>query len=276
MSGLRMRWLRLGEILRAEKGVLIAFSGGCDSTLALHAAVHFLGRDRVIAVTAASASLAAEDRARAVRLAEMTGAAHRVVATDEMANPDYVANPSNRCFFCKDELFQKLFPIAAEKQWTVMDGFNLSDCDDYRPGTLAAKKWSVRHPLLEASLAKRDVRALSRWQRLPTWNIPASPCLSSRIPYGTAVTPRALRQIENAESMLRAKGFSIVRVRHFGDDAKIEVPKNKISDLAEELRQGNVISQFRALGFERIIIDSEGFRSGKLNDALKNRAATLS
>src|SRR5206468_11471176 len=141
----------------------------------------------------------------------------------------YAANPSNRCFFCKDELFDKLSPIAAQNDSMVVDGFNVSDRADYRPGFEASQKWHVEHPLDEADLSKREIRTLSRWLKLPTWNKPASPCLSSRIPYGTVVTEDILRQIEKAEDVLRQEGFSVVRVRHYGDEARLEVP---VKDLA--------------------------------------------
>ena len=209
---LHLKWNALGENLRSRRRVLIAFSGGCDSSFLLAAAVRTLGRDHVLGVTAVSPSLPSQERDFTRQLAERWNARYLALETDELTNPSYASNPSNRCFFCKDELFEKLTPVAQSRGMVVADGFNASDRADFRPGYQASQKWGVAHPLDEVGLTKRDIRTLSRWLRLPTWNKPASPCLSSRIPYGTAVTEKILRQIEQAEAVVRSEGFRVVRV----------------------------------------------------------------
>src|SRR6266700_2666511 len=212
---LRTQWNALTDILRGHKRVLVAFSGGCDSSFLLAAAVTALGRENVLAATAISASLPSREKEFTKELAARLNAPYLAVYTDELTNPSYAANPSNRCFFCKDELFEKFSPVAKENGMSVADGFNVSDRADFRPGYQASQKWGIAHPLDEAGLTKPNIRALSRWMGLPTWNKPASPCLSSRIPYGTAVTEKILRQIENAENAVRSEGFRVVRVRHY-------------------------------------------------------------
>jgi pyridinium-3,5-biscarboxylic acid mononucleotide sulfurtransferase len=269
MKPLRRRWEALGKVLKREKRVMVAFSGGCDSSLLLRSAIFFLGSENVCAATAVSASLAASERENAARVARDIGAAHIFIETDEMNNPFYVANSSNRCFFCKDELFEKLFSPAREREMKIADGFNRSDRNEIRPGVRAAEKWKVIHPLDEAQLSKRDIRALSRWLKLPTWNKPASPCLSSRIPFGQFVTEEALRKIEKAEAVLRAEGFSIVRVRHLGKNAKIEVPKIKITLLQEKEKWEKILLGLKEIGYQNVIVDSDGFRSGKLSDDIQ-------
>jgi uncharacterized protein len=261
-------WKVLERELARHSRLLIAFSGGCDSAFLLAAARRVLGRDAVLAVTAVSDSLASAERAHAERLASRLDAAHQFVETQEFSNPQYLSNPPNRCFFCKDELFARLAPIAQAHRMTLADGFNRSDRGDYRPGLQAAAAHAVAHPLDAAGLDKRAIRVLSRWLGLPTWNKPASPCLSSRIPYGTVVTPALLRQIEKAESLLQREGFAIVRVRHFGDLARIEVPLEKIPILKEDARWARICAALRGCGYSRIAIEERGFRSGRLNETL--------
>lgn len=247
--------------------LVVAYSGGCDSSFLLAAAIRVLGNDSVLAFTAVSASLAKAEYDEAERLARHLRATHEFIQTEEFSNPSYIANPTNRCFFCKTELYEKLQPLAQQRSARVADGLNASDLQDVRPGIEAARRNGVWHPLVEAQLSKRDIRVLSRWMNLPTWNKPASPCLSSRIPFGQPVTPGALRQVEAAESCLKAEGFSIVRVRHFGDEARIEVPQDRLPELRSSERWGKVSRGLLALGFRRVTADPRGFKSGRLNEA---------
>jgi len=262
---LREKWDSLIALLQRHRRVLVAFSGGCDSTFLLAAARRILGKKNVLAVTAMSASLPQSENEATRDLAARLDVAHRTLSTDELHNPSYVANPFNRCFFCKDELFEKLSPIAREKKMSMVDGFNASDRADVRPGYQASQKWNVAHPLDEANLTKRDIRVLSRWLGLPTWNKPASPCLSSRLPYGTPVTENILKQIEKAEEAVRSEGFSIVRVRHYGDEARIEVPRAELPKLTSAERWPRIVRNLEACGYAVVIADLRGFKSGRLN-----------
>lgn len=265
-KALRRRWVSLGEELRRHQRVLVAFSGGCDSTLLLAAARRALGKENVLAATAISASLPDGEKDAVARLAAALDVEYRPVATEEMANPSYASNPSNRCFFCKDELFGRFDAIAQERRMALADGFNVSDRADYRPGFQAAQKWRVAHPLDDAGFAKRDIRSVSRWLGLPTWNKPASPCLSSRIPYGTPVSIEILRRIDAAESVLHAEGFPVARVRHYGEEARIEVPPAGLGRLQEPARWSRVATRLSALGYRSVKADPRGFKSGRLNE----------
>ncbi len=253
------------DALQRHPRVLVAFSGGCDSAFLLAAAIKTLGRDNVLAVTAVSASLPENEQEATRRLTAHLGARYLAIETQELNNPLYAANPSNRCFFCKDELFERLAPIAKENRMALADGFNASDRADYRPGYQASQKWNVIHPLNEAELTKYDIRVLSRWMGLPTWNKPASPCLSSRIPYGTPVTGTILKQIEKAEEVVRSEGFKIVRVRHYGTEARIEVPLEELPRLKMTERWQRVVHGLKASGYEQVVADPRGFESGRLN-----------
>jgi len=264
---LRQRWSDCQFVLRGHQRILVAFSAGCDSTFLAAAARRCLGRGRVLAVTAVSASLAAADKTSALRLAVSLDLDHLFVETREFDNPLYTSNPTNRCFYCKDELFSRLSAIAASRRMVVADGFTVSDRSDFRPGLQAAQRWNVAHPLDAAGLDKLDIRALSRWMKLPTWNKPASPCLSSRIPYGTPVVAPVLRQIERAETFLRDSGFAVVRVRHFGRQARIEVPLPDLPRLLESAQWQRTIRYFKTIGYEETQADPRGFRSGRLNGA---------
>jgi uncharacterized protein len=204
--------------------VLVAFSGGVDSTFLLAAAVECLGAEKVLAVTGLSPSMSAAERDEAVALTRRLGARHRMLETGELARPEYVANAADRCYFCKTDLFERLNGLArAEGCAWILDGANVDDLGDVRPGREAARQQGVRSPLVEAGLSKADIRALSRWMELPTWEKPAMACLASRIPHGTPVTIERLGQIEAAESALRELGFQQVRVRHHEAIARIEL-----------------------------------------------------
>jgi uncharacterized protein len=261
----REKWQRLEDELRRHRRVLVAYSGGCDSAFLAAAARRTLGKANVLAVTAVSASLPAEELRRAEKFAGEQDIDHRLLTTRELENPAYAANPSNRCFFCKNELFSRLAPIARDGGYALADGLNVSDRSEIRPGVQAAQDWNVAHPLDDAGLEKKEIRILSRWLKLATWNKPASPCLSSRIPYGTRVTREILSQIENAEAALHAEGFSVTRVRHHGELARIEVPEKDLFRLQEPERWRRLEKTFQTLGYQKVIADARGFRSGGLN-----------
>lgn len=266
---LHHKWNTLSALLRKEKRVLIAFSGGCDSTFLMAAARRILGKCHVLAVTAMSASLAGREKRCAEELSHYCDVNHQWLETEEMSNPAYTDNPSNRCFYCKNELFGKLTPLAQQKGMTLLDGFNASDRSDYRPGFQAAADWGVKHLLDDSELTQKDIRILSRWLDLPTWNKPAAPCLSSRLPYGTRVTAEVLRKVEAAEEAVREEGFRIVRVRHYGEMARIEVPSHDLPRLAEGERWGRLVEKIQALGYGRVEADPRGFQSGRLNEDIR-------
>lgn len=258
---------RLAEILCDCGSVVIGYSGGVDSVLLARVAVDVLGPSNVLAVTGQSDSIASwmEDTAREV--AERFGIPWLEVDTEEMADPRYAANPSNRCYFCKSELWDKLGDLALRRGFrTVLDGSNADDVGDHRPGAVAAGERGVRSPLLEAGLTKAEIRAWSRELGLPTWDQPAAPCLASRLPYGLAVTPERLRQVESAERALRDLGFRDFRVRHHDPDARLEVHPDEMPRVAERI--GAVRAAVRSAGFARILLDLQGYRRGALNEGL--------
>jgi len=262
---------RLQEILSGLDRAVVAFSGGVDSTFLLRVAADTLG-SKVTALTAVSPSLPAADRERAQRLAEAMGVRRIVVDSGELDDPNYAANPSNRCYFCKNELYRLCRAQAgALGVPDVLDGTNVDDLADHRPGRRAADERGVRSPLVEAGLTKADVRALSRDLGLPTWDQPSSPCLASRIAYGTPVTPEALARIEACEQVLREKGFREVRVRHHDVLARIEVGRGEIERLLEAPLRDEIVGRFKAAGYVYVTIDLAGFRSGSANEALGPR-----
>jgi uncharacterized protein len=250
--------------------VLVAYSGGVDSAcLALFA--HRVLGSRALAVTADSESLAAEQRELALEVARRFGFRHRVVRTGELQDPLYARNDADRCYHCKSELFRHLLPLAAaERLAHVAYGLIVDDLQDFRPGQRAAAEAGARAPLAEAGLTKADVRALSRELGLPTAELPASPCLASRLPYGTPVTVEALRRVERAEAALRALGFRELRVRHLGESARVEIAAAEMSRLADEpgAREAVVAAVCQA-GYAAAVIDPEGYRRGRLNEALR-------
>ena len=257
------------KTLRGYGRVAVAFSGGIDSTVVAQAAYEALG-DAAIAVTAVSESLAAGELEEARELAQKIGIRHRVIRTEEFADPNYRRNDSNRCYFCKSELYGRLSGMLGELGVElVVSGANTDDMGDYRPGLRAASEHGVRHPLQECNLSKADVRALALAWGLPTWDKPATPCLSSRVAYGEDPTPERVRMIDQAEQWLRQRGLRVLRVRyHKGDLARIEVSPDDLPRLVELELRGELITAFRALGFKFVTLDLEGFRSGSMNSVI--------
>ncbi|GAB6158570.1 ATP-dependent sacrificial sulfur transferase LarE [Desulfotomaculum varum] len=266
MIWLKEKHRKLVEILQQYQQVLVAYSGGVDSTLLLAVATRVLG-ERVLAVTAVSATSTAAEVQAAKELARSLGVRHLVVATDEMQHREFTDNSPRRCYYCKRVRFSRLLEIAHQNKITwVADGSNLDDLQDYRPGLQALKELGVRSPLLEAGLTKTDIRLLSRRLALPTWNKPADPCLASRIPYGEEITAEKLCRVEEAELFLRSLGFSPVRVRHPEGEARVEILEQQFAQLTGLAER--VTEQFKKLGFNRITLDLCGFRSGSLNEEL--------
>jgi pyridinium-3,5-biscarboxylic acid mononucleotide sulfurtransferase len=269
---LKEKLLLLENWFRHRKGSLVAFSGGIDSTLVLFLARKFQGRDNAIGVISNSESLKNKD----LRLAESFCAEFdiqlTVIKTNELSDVRYSENPINRCFFCKDHLFHDLQELKKEYPgFEILSGTNNDDLGDYRPGIDAAKKNMVESPLVDCKITKEEIREIARHFNLPNWNKPASPCLSSRIPYNQAVTLEKLRQIEAAEDILNSHGFDDVRVRHFGTFGRIEVQQSDIEKLISV--KNEIISKMKALGFARMEIDEEGLVSGKLNRVISQSAS---
>lgn len=257
---------RLLAGLRAMPRVAVAFSGGVDSAVVAYAAKLAKG-DLAVAVTADSPSVPRAELADAKRLAEAIGIRHLVVTTDEFDNPDYLKNDGRRCYFCKSELYTRIERLLPELGHPiVVSGANLDDLGDYRPGLTAASEKGVRHPLQEAGLTKSDVRALARKWNLPVWDKPASPCLSSRIAPGLAVTPERTRRVEEAEAYLKSLGLRDCRVRyHEGDLARVELPKDDVARFAAEPLRSQLSDRLRSLGFQFVVLDLDGLRSGSMN-----------
>lgn len=264
---------RLNEILREMGSVVIGYSGGVDSSFLAFAANKTLGK-KAIAVFGHSPTCPPEDFEGANSLSKKLGLNYRVIETDEMEDPQFVANDSNRCYYCKSELFQKLQQIAKEEDiaW-VADGSNKDDLADYRPGRQACSELSVRSPLLEAGLTKDEIRQLSHENGLPTWDKPSSPCLASRIPYGTPVTEDAVHKIAAGELYLRSLGIRQLRLRHHGDIARIEIdPSDFEKVITEEVRQ-EIVRRLKAIGYLYVTLDLAGYRTGSMNEAIVKNAA---
>ncbi len=253
-----------------HQGTVTAFSGGVDSSLVLYVSNLVLG-DKAIGLISNSESLKTKDFEIATSFCQHNGIELEVIKTDEINNPNYTANPSNRCFFCKNHLYEAMVDILIEKYpgYTILNGTNLDDLGDYRPGLQAAKNHQIRSPLAELKINKKEVIQMANELGLETANKPPSPCLSSRIPYGTAVNMERLKQIENAEYLLNDFGFHEVRVRNNGEEASIEVPSIEIENLIEKFEHISV--GIKNLGFEKVTIDKEGFVSGKLNRVLDGK-----
>lgn len=266
MSDLAAKRERLLQLFSSMQSCAVAFSGGVDSAVVAKAAQLALG-DRAIAATGDSASLADGELKQARATAALIGIRHEVIATDEFADFHYTQNASDRCFHCKSELYTQLARRAP--RWgaaVIVNGANLDDVDDYRPGMQAAADFQVRSPLVECEIDKEEVRELARQWELPVWDKPAAPCLSSRVAYGQEVTPQRLAMIDSAEQFLRGLGLKTVRVRyHEGDMARLEVPSEAIGRLSQPKLRGELVAHLKSLGFRCIALDLEGFRSGSLN-----------
>ena len=257
----------LKDILSALGGVLVAYSGGTDSTLLLKVAHDTLG-DRAVAVTAVSASMPREEAKEAIRLAKEIGAQHLILESGELDDPDFRANTPDRCYYCKYLRFQSLLEVARERGLQyVIDGCNLGDLGDHRPGMRASRELGVRSPLMEAGLDKAEIRELSQHLGLPTWDKPAEACLASRVPYGTPITRENLQQIEDAERFVRSLGPSQVRVRVHGEVARIEVAPESLPLLLEH--RSAIASELHRLGFSYVSADLEGYRTGSMNEVLE-------
>ncbi len=258
----------LHDILTAYGSVIVAFSGGVDSAYLAVAATRTLGAS-ALSVTAESPSYPDHHRQLALRVARDCGLHHEIVRTAELERPEYRANPVNRCYYCKHELYTTLTTLAHARGIAVVaDGNNADDRGDYRPGRAAAREFGVKSPLDDAGLTKDEIRELSRRAGLPTWDEPASACLSSRIPYQSAVTDEKLRTIERAEEALRAMGFRICRVRHHDDLARIELSKDEIGRALEPGLRARIDAELRALGYTYVTIDLRGYRLGSLNEGV--------
>jgi pyridinium-3,5-biscarboxylic acid mononucleotide sulfurtransferase len=259
---------QIEQIFSQMSKAIVAFSGGVDSALVCYLAYKILG-DSAIAITAASPSLLQEELEEAKNQAKLIGIKHEVIETQEMQNPNYSSNPVNRCYFCKSELHDHLKEIAQERGYPyVVDGVNLDDLSDYRPGVQAARERGVRSPLAEVGMSKFQVRELSQKLGLPWWDKPASPCLSSRFPYGEQITQAKLERVGKAEIYLRSLGYRNVRVRSQDDVARIELPAEAIKDFINKEDIAALSSKFHSFGFVYITLDLEGYRSGKLNQML--------
>jgi len=262
---MQVKLAHLRDVLGSLGSVVVGFSGGTDSALLAWVAHETLGPGRALAVTAVSASLAASELADCRALAGEWGLDYREVKTEELSRPAYVANGTDRCWHCKDELMRLLAPLAAARGASVVLGVNVDDLGDHRPGQEAARSAGARFPFVEAGLSKAEVRELSRSLGLRTWDKPAAACLASRVPYGTPVTLGTLNRVGRAEEGLKRIGFTSTRVRHYGDLARIEVP---IEDLARVVeRREEVVEAVRLAGYRYVTLDLEGFRSGNLNEA---------
>ena len=259
---------RLRELFRTLESVIVAYSGGVDSSYVAYVANAELGA-RAVCVTGRSASLPAYQNEEIDRVVKNFGFNHEIIRTDELEHPGYSANNGDRCYFCKDELYGKLETVARTRGIEyIVDGSTIDDLDDYRPGRQAAKQHAVRSPLIEVGLNKDEVRELSRRATLPTWDKPASPCLSSRIAYGTTVTIERLQKVDRGEEILREFGFREFRVRHHDTLVRLEISPAEMDRVLDKEVIDQLAARFRELGFKYVTLDLHGFRSGSMNEAL--------
>jgi uncharacterized protein len=261
---------RLRELFRGLDSVIVAYSGGVDSSYVAYIANAELG-PRAVCITGQSASLPAYQREEIDRVIKRFGFHHEIIHTEELENPGYRANNADRCFFCKDELYTKLESVARSRNIQhIVDGSTVDDLNDYRPGRQAATQHAVRSPLIEVGLSKSEVRELSRRVELPTWDKPASPCLSSRIAYGTTVTIERLSKVDRGEEILREFGFREFRVRHHDKLVRLEIAQSEMDRVLRKDVIDQLAARFRELGFKYVTLDLQGFRSGSMNEVLPN------
>jgi len=266
------KYVALQDRLRKLGSAVVAFSAGVDSTLLLKVAVDTLGPEHVLAVTGRSPSIPSADLNTVAALAAEVGAPHEFLDTCEFEDENYLANPADRCYFCKSELYTRLTALAAERGFNaVLSGANADDLGDYRPGLKATGEQDVHTPLADCGLTKTELRQIAAELGLSVHAKPASPCLSSRVPYGERITPEKLRQIDAAETFLREQGFRECRVRHHDTLARIEVPAEQIARFADPQFRANVDARLRELGFQYVALDLRGFRSGSLNEVLPDQ-----
>jgi uncharacterized protein len=269
---LQNKYILLQQILKRLGRVIVAYSGGVDSTFLLKVAIDTLGAENVLACIAKGPSLPESQYRQAAKVAKKIGAKFKTVEPNEMADPKFIANKADRCFHCKAHLMKLLTDIAEKKGFNkVICGHNLDDNKDYRPGQRAIKKYNIDCPLADAGLTKSDIRKLSRKLLLPTANIPASPCLASRISYGLAITDKRLRQIEKGEEFLKTLGLVEFRLRHHDTIARIEVHPQDINKIIKEPNRSKIIKKLKSLGFKYVTIDLQGYRSGSLNEVLSKQ-----